>query len=74
MKSKNTFNFTLKKDTTESKLLIICRDDYNKRGGALGNIDCTLEGELREIPTQRQDSNQQSESDDMKDRSHYSEA
>ena len=26
----------------------MCSDEYNKRGGALGNIECTFSGRIRE--------------------------
>jgi hypothetical protein len=47
MKTKNRFNFTVAKDST-SKLRFWCRDDFNKKGGALGNVDCFFEGAIRE--------------------------
>jgi hypothetical protein len=31
------------------KLRFTCRKDYNKRGGALGNVECTIEGSIKEI-------------------------
>ena len=49
IKEKNRFNYTIAKESTP-KLKLWCRDDYNKKGGALGNIDCFLEGTFREKP------------------------
>lgn len=28
--------------------MLKCSDEYNKRGGALGNIECTFSGRIRE--------------------------
>ena len=49
MKSKNRFNFTVAKASNE-KLKLFCKNDFNKRGGALGNVECFLQGEIKEKP------------------------
>jgi len=46
---KNRFNYTIAKESSP-KLKLWCRDDFNRQGGALGNIDCYLEGAFREQP------------------------
>ena len=33
----------------DSKIRLKCKDDYNKRGGALGYVECALEGIFKEI-------------------------
>ena len=49
-KQKNSFNvihINSKNHSNSMKnqtLRFTCRDDYNKRGGALGNIECFIEG------------------------------
>jgi hypothetical protein len=45
-KAKNNLNVTAKMD---SKIRLKCKDDYNKRGGALGYVECALEGIFKEI-------------------------
>lgn len=46
MKAKNIFSMDV---SGEEKIKLTCKDDYNKRGGALGNIECTIEGRIKEI-------------------------
>lgn len=45
--NKNRFNYTIAKESSP-KLKLWCRDDFNKKGGALGNVDCYLEGTFRD--------------------------
>jgi Aegerolysin len=47
VREKNRFNYTIAKDSTP-KIRLWCKDDFNKRGGALGNVDCYVEGTFRE--------------------------
>lgn len=46
LRQKNRFNFTVAKKSNP-KITLTC-SDYNKAGGALGNIDCVLEGTIKE--------------------------
>ncbi len=49
-KQKNSFNVTnlYEKQNSEAVgLKLSCRDDFNRQGGALGNVDCFFEGEYR---------------------------
>ena len=46
MKKKNKFAVILRKNETQ-KIQLIC-NDYNFKGGPLGNIKCTLEGRIRD--------------------------
>jgi len=50
MKSKNKFNITYIEGLNNDNLKLTCREDFNKRGGALGNVECLLESTLKEIP------------------------
>lgn len=46
-RQRNVFNVTRAEDNTP-KINFRCRDDYNKRGGALGNVDCKIDGVYKE--------------------------
>jgi hypothetical protein len=46
-KQRNTFNVT-RSITNDDGLKLKCSDEYNKKGGALGNVECTLSGRIRE--------------------------
>lgn len=48
MSNRNRFNYTVAKESSP-KLKLWCRDDFNRKGGALGNVDCYLEGTFRQI-------------------------
>ena len=43
---KNTFNVT-RSLNNDSRINLKC-SDYNKKGGALGNVECTFSGRIRE--------------------------
>jgi hypothetical protein len=49
LKAKNFFSVDA---NGEEKIKMTCRDDYNKKGGALGNIECTIEGRIKEVVVQ----------------------
>lgn len=49
MKSKNKFNITFIEGVNDDNLKFTCREDFNKRGGALGNVECILEGTFKKI-------------------------
>lgn len=46
-KQRNTFNVT-RSPTNDYRLKLKCSDEYNKKGGALGNVECTFSGRIRE--------------------------
>lgn len=46
-RSRNVFNVSRASYNTP-KLRFSCRNDFNKRGGALGNVDCIIEGTFKE--------------------------
>ena len=46
-KQRNTFNVT-RSVTTDDRLYLKCKDDYNNKGGALGNVECIFSGRIRE--------------------------
>ena len=46
-KQRNTFNVT-RNPSNDQRLVLKCSDEYNKRGGALGNVECTFSGRIRE--------------------------
>ena len=45
LKAKNLFALDVNGD---EKIKMTCKDDYNKKGGALGNIECTIEGRIKD--------------------------
>jgi hypothetical protein len=49
MHSKNRFNFTVA-HASNPRLRLMCKDDYNRRGGALGNVWCEMTGRIKDKP------------------------
>lgn len=49
MQSRNRFNFTVA-HASNPRLRLTCKDDYNRRGGALGNVWCELTGRIKDKP------------------------
>ena len=47
-RQRNVFNVTKSEEMNDPRITFKCKDDFNKRGGALGNIDCKIEGVYRE--------------------------
>jgi hypothetical protein len=48
-KNKNRFNATTAK-ASHKKLTFSCTDDFNRKGGALGFVECVLYGSFKEKP------------------------
>lgn len=48
-KAKNRFNATTAR-ASHKKLSLTCTEDFNRKGGALGFVECVLEGSYKEKP------------------------